>query len=56
MRRMEAHWRVLLAHLVLFGFIYPGELARIPTWVMDRLMHRLRATFDACGMTLPRAA
>jgi hypothetical protein len=35
------HWRVLLAHLVLFGFIYPGERDRIPTRVMDTLLDRL---------------
>ena len=29
-RRFGANWRVLLSHLVLFGFIYPGERALIP--------------------------
>jgi hypothetical protein len=42
MRRMEPHWRVLLSHLVVFGFIYPGHRADIPTWVMDQLLERLR--------------
>ena len=41
--RFGAHWRVLLAHLSLFGFIYPGERDRIPQWVMEHLMERLRA-------------
>ena len=36
--RFGPHWRVLLAHLSLFGFIYPGERHRIPAWVMDRLV------------------
>jgi hypothetical protein len=31
----------LLAHLVLFGFIYPDERARIPEGVMRELMGRL---------------
>jgi len=35
------HWRVLLAHLTLFGYIYPGERHRIPRWVMTRLMGHL---------------
>ncbi|WP_416675013.1 hypothetical protein [Egbenema bharatensis] len=35
------HWRVLFAHLVLFGFIYPGERSRIPDWVMDQLSQKL---------------
>lgn len=40
--RFGPHWRVLLSHLVLFGFIYPGELAVIPRWLMDELTERLR--------------
>jgi hypothetical protein len=35
------HWRVLFSHLVLFGFIYPGERSRIPTWVMQQLSQKL---------------
>jgi hypothetical protein len=40
-RRFGTHWRVLLAHLVLFGFIYPGERALIPSAVMRELVNRL---------------
>jgi predicted nucleotidyltransferase len=40
-RRFGAHWRVLLAHLTLFGYIYPGERHRIPAWVMEDLTQRL---------------
>jgi hypothetical protein len=43
LRRFGPHWRVLLAHLSLFGFIYPSERARIPAWVMETLTDRLRA-------------
>jgi hypothetical protein len=39
--RFGANWRVLLAHLTLFGFVYPGERQRIPQWVMHKLMARL---------------
>lgn len=42
LRRFGPHWRVLLSHLVLFGFIYPGERALVPPWLMDHLMERLR--------------
>jgi hypothetical protein len=35
-------WRVLLAHLVLFGYIYPGEATRIPERVIETLAGRLR--------------
>lgn len=40
-RRFGPHWRVLLSHLILFGFIYPGERSRIPHWVMETLSSRL---------------
>jgi hypothetical protein len=40
--RFSGHWRVLFSHLVLFGFIYPGERARIPAWVMAELTRRLQ--------------
>jgi len=43
LRRFGTHWRVLLAHLTLFGFIYPGERHRIPAWVMEELTARLAA-------------
>lgn len=35
------HWRVLLGHLVLFGYVYPSERTRIPAWVMEELSKRL---------------
>ena len=40
-RRFGDNWRVLLAHLTLFGFIYPGERHRVPAWVMQYLTQRL---------------
>jgi hypothetical protein len=43
LERFGTHWRVLLAHLTLFGFIYPGERHRIPAWVMQELIQRLAA-------------
>jgi hypothetical protein len=42
LRRFDGHWRVLLCHLVLFGFIYPAERAQVPASVMDVLLDRLR--------------
>lgn len=39
--RFGTHWRVLLAHLTLFGYIYPGERHRVPDWVMQQLTTRL---------------
>ncbi|HUR80741.1 MAG TPA: hypothetical protein VM733_08240 [Thermoanaerobaculia bacterium] len=40
--RYGRHWRVLYAHVVLFGFIYPGERERVPAWVTEELMRRMR--------------
>lgn len=59
LQRFGPHWRVLLSHLVLFGFIYPAERTRIPSWLMDELMQRLQGEAhapaprtDLCGGTL----
>jgi predicted nucleotidyltransferase len=41
-RRFGPDWRVLLSHLVLFGYIYPGERGKIPSAVMNDLIGRLR--------------
>lgn len=40
--RFGVHWRVLLSHLVLFGFVYPGERSSVPACVMSDLLHRLQ--------------
>jgi Nucleotidyl transferase of unknown function (DUF2204) len=40
--RFGPDWRVLLSHLVLFGYIYPSERERIPIAVTDQLIERLR--------------
>lgn len=46
-RRFGPHWRILLSHIVLFGFIYPGERALVPSWVCRELVDRLLAELDA---------
>jgi hypothetical protein len=35
--RFGDHSRVLLAHLMLFDYVYPGERGRIPDWVWHQL-------------------
>ena len=47
LRRFGAHWRVLLAHLTLFGFTFPRERDAIPARVMKELARRLDAEADA---------
>ncbi len=40
-RRFDHYWHVLLAHLLLFRFIYPSERDRIPARIMNDLLQRL---------------
>jgi hypothetical protein len=46
LRRFGAHWRVLLSHLILFGFIYPDERGQVPNWVMQELLARLQSELE----------
>jgi hypothetical protein len=48
-RRFGPDWRVLLSHLVLFGYIYPGERGKIPAALMDDLISRLQNEEPAAG-------
>lgn len=41
-KRFGPLWRVLLSHLVLFGFVYPQLRKEIPDWVMRDLIARLQ--------------
>jgi len=48
-RRFGPDWRVLLSHLVLFGYIYPGERDKIPGAIMHDLIGRLHRKKHAAG-------
>src|ERR1051325_6607859 len=37
-RRFGPDWRVLLSHLVLFGYIYPGERVFVPAALVEELI------------------
>jgi hypothetical protein len=55
--RFGDHWRVLLSHLILFGFVYPDKRQLIPQWVLEELVRRLVASRpnpanDVCYGTL----
>jgi hypothetical protein len=41
LQRFDVNWRVLLQHLVVFGFVYPCDRCRVPAAVMRELMGRL---------------
>src|SRR5262245_20769839 len=47
MRRFESYWELLLAHLIMFGFIYPSDRHRIPDRVMNELTARLQQEIAA---------
>jgi hypothetical protein len=42
LRRFKTHERVLMAHLMLFGYAYPSERARVPEWVIDEVELAIR--------------
>src|SRR5581483_354665 len=59
--RFGPYWRVLLAHLVLYDFVYPGHPSPIPKWVLQELSGRLQRDSDSntdpalcCGTLLSR--
>ncbi len=41
LRRFDRYWEVLLSHLMLFRFAYPGDRDVVPGWVMRLLMSRV---------------
>jgi hypothetical protein len=47
LRRFGPNWRVLLSHLVIFGFVYPSERHRLPDWVLHELTSRLAVETSA---------
>jgi hypothetical protein len=42
LHRFERHERVLMAHLLLFGYVYPSEKDLIPSWVIEQLEESIR--------------
>lgn len=45
--RFDRHWRVLLTHVIMFGYVYPGERGHVPQWLMRELIGRLRKELDS---------
>lgn len=47
LKRLDAHWHLLLAHLIVFQFVYPADFREIiPRWLFDELMDRAREQYD----------
>jgi hypothetical protein len=47
LRRFESNWQVLLAHLVLFDYVYPSERGRVPSWLMQELLRRTELSLSS---------
>lgn len=56
LRRFGRHWRVLFAHLILFGYVFPKERACIPGWVMEEFEGRLERELGGTGASPPEPA
>lgn len=53
LQRFGLHWRVLLSHLILFGFVFPSERSRVPDWVMQDLLGRLQTETESTNGAEP---
>ena len=49
-RRFGPDWRVLLSHLILFGYIYPGDRTYIPAAIIEQLFARLQSETKNPGL------
>ena len=43
---MDAHWEVLLAQLLEFRWAYPSGRDRVPRWLLDELLQRLKRQLE----------
>ena len=47
LKRLDAHGHLLLAHLIMFQFVYPSDFHDIiPRWLFDELMKRAHEQYD----------
>jgi hypothetical protein len=47
LKRLDAHWHLLLSHLLLFQFVYPADFPEIiPKWLFDELMRRANEQYE----------
>lgn len=48
--RLDQHWHILFAQLLIFQFVYPAEYRNIiPKWLFDELMSRANEQYDLPG-------
>lgn len=55
-RRVGPHWPLLLAQVLVFGYVYPAYRTNVPEWVLDQLLERARTegAADAEGADFTR--
>src|SRR5690606_12458675 len=47
LERLYPHWHLLLAHIILFQFVYPYDFPNIiPRWLFDELMTRAQEQYE----------
>jgi hypothetical protein len=47
LQRLDPHWHLLLAHIILFQFVYPTDYHDIiPKWLFDELISRANEQYD----------
>jgi hypothetical protein len=47
LKRLDAHWHLLLSQLIVFQFVYPSDFHDvIPRWLFDELMKRANEQYD----------
>jgi hypothetical protein len=56
LRLFHADWQVLLSHLILFEYIYPGSHGAVPADVIRELMERFVAEHDGADPRLCRGS
>jgi hypothetical protein len=57
LNRFGPNWRLLLSHLIVFGYVYPSERSKVPQELLDGLLGRLQeergdASANLCRGTL----
>lgn len=49
LKRVNYDWRLLLAQIHLFDFVYPGHRAHVPQWVRQQLYQKAAEEVDVIG-------
>ncbi|MBI2865650.1 MAG: nucleotidyltransferase [Chloroflexi bacterium] len=42
LKRLDEHWQLLFANVLLFGFVFPGEKDFVPAWLVEELAGRMQ--------------